>query len=316
MQAADLSGILSDYATHLHERRGLGASAASAYLKAARELIEAVQAIPTALLLPPQAGLESVDKRALEIYLRYLESSRGWRRTTLATHLGALRAFFDFLASAGHVPRNPARGLQISVDKRVPPIPDGEEIRVRALLAGGPRGLTGSRVRLLAELIYGAGLRPSRVYSLRDLRVGAKRDAVMACWDGGETELTLSRDGLKRAQAYLEARDRLWRELGGGTNPPFWVGGRGRPLSGAALARQLRDAMKRAGLEGGPAALRKIAARHFRQRGADLRSLQKFLGARRLGGLERYQPPDWRAVASAFRKFHPRAGTDQPSKPS
>jgi site-specific recombinase XerD len=71
--------------------------------------------------------------------------------------------------------------------------------------------------------------------------------------------------------------------------------------------------MVRAGLQGGAATLRQLAARHFRARGADVRSLQRFLGARRLGGLERYSPrargreaETLRRVAEALRRVHPR----------
>jgi site-specific recombinase XerD len=306
MQAGDLNGILADYATHLAQSRRFGAAATAAYVKAARELIEAVETIPHALLLPPQSGLEAIDKRALEIYLRYLQTSRGWRQTTLAAHLGALRAFFTYLVRSGRQERNPARGLSIRVSKGTPPLPEGDEARVRALLVTGASGLPGCRVRLLAELIYGGGLRPAKAFALQDLEVKRKRGLARLRWAEGEQELPLSPEGLERAEAYLAQRERALAAAEPEDYRPFWIGARGRALSAAALGRQLHNAMERAGLEGGPGALRKLAARHFRERGADLRSLRQFLGARRLGGLERYQPSEWRAVAEAFRKHHPR----------
>jgi site-specific recombinase XerC len=308
VQAADLSGILSDYATHLAQSRRFGAQACAAYLKAARELAETVRAMPDALLLPARSGLDAVDRRALEIYLRYLQTSRGWRPATLAAHLGALRAFFAYLVRAGYLEHNPARGLRIETPRRAPPLPEGEEERVRSLLASGGTGLAGARLRLLAELIYGGGQRPAHVFALQGLELRPAKGAIRLLRRGGEAQLPASPDGLRRARSYLRERASVLRNLGSGEEAAFWISARGRALSPAALARQLQQAMARAGLEGGPGELRRLAARHFRERGADLRSVREFLGARRLTGLEGMPAGDWRAVAEAFRKVHPRQG--------
>jgi site-specific recombinase XerD len=67
--------------------------------------------------------------------------------------------------------------------------------------------------------------------------------------------------------------------------------------------------MEAEGLTGGPSVLRLLAARHFSERGGDVRSVQQLLQARRLGQLDRFVPePDLKTLTAQFRRAHPRQG--------
>ena len=307
MQYGDFSEILPAYATHLAGVRGYSEGTCKAYLAAARELLEVLQSRPHALLLAPDTGLASVDKRALEIHLNHLRDARAWRPATLAAHLRALRALFDWLVRSGRVPADPTRGLRIGAERRTSSLPEGDEGRIRALFALAGAGLAGAQLGLLLELIYGGGMKPVQAYALRGLRCDPVQGMVHALSAEGERALPLAPEGIARAEAYLARRQDTVAALeDAGESAPFWIRAQGRGLGAAALGKQVRAAMARAGLAGGAADLRRLAARHFRARGADLRSLQRFLGARRLGGLERYGHTDFRGVAEQLRRLHPR----------
>ena len=113
----------------------------------------------------------------------------------------------------------------------------------------------------------------------------------------------LSAPGLERARRYLGLRKAATAERRGAA---FWVDARGLPCSPARLSREVGREMERAGLPPRPSLLRHLAARHFAERGGDTRSLRKLLGAKRLGSLDRYAPPDYQQVTRQFRSVHPR----------
>jgi site-specific recombinase XerD len=312
MQRIDFSEILSAYATHLAETRGFAEGTCKAYVAAARELLELLQARPHALLLPADAGLDALDRRALEIHLNHLRDARGWRPATLAAHLRGLRALFEWLLLAGHVSADPTHGLRIGTEPNPTPLPEGDEARIHALFEQAGPGLAGARLGLLLELIYGGGMKPIAAYGVQALQCDAAKGVARLRAAQGNLELPLTGDGLARAEAYLGQRRAVLERMGEGPEDeaPFWIGARGRGLGATALGKQVRAAMERAGFSGGAAALRRLAARHFRDRGADLRSLQRFLGARRLGGLSPYGQADFRRVAEELRRIHPRREPD------
>ncbi|MBI4084202.1 MAG: site-specific integrase [Candidatus Lambdaproteobacteria bacterium] len=313
MEPLELSTVYREFAAYLQVEKGIAAATRRAYLKATERFLALCAGQPGALLLAPDWALAQLDRRAVEMHLGSLRTRRGWKTSSIALQATALREFFRFLHLKGHVAKNPLRGLRIGRVLQVPAPPAGDEAAVRALFPEASAGLAELRLALLLELLYGCALRPAQAYRLTgiDLAPG-EREARLVF---GETALgvPLSAAGCGRVARYLEARRRA---LAGGGAPaglapaavPFWVDERGRACSPARLARAVARAMERAGLGGGAPALRQLAARHFRERGADVRSVQRLLGARRLGTLDRFQPPEFRDVVAQFRRLHPRAG--------
>jgi integrase/recombinase XerD len=295
--------IVSEYDGYLQAEKGMAEPTRRGYLAAAESLLAVARAHPRRLHLPAGWGLEHLDKRALEIYLNHLREERGWALSTVAQQAGALRAFFGFLQRRGYVERNPARHLLPKLPPRDETPPAGEVEAVRELFARAPGRLAEAREHLLLELCYGAALRPAAIWRIRSLRVLA-RAGLLRIVSGQETvELPVSREGLERARRYLDWRKRA---AAGRRGLPFWMDERGRPCSPSRLGRQIKLAMERVGLEGGPRVLRQLAARHFAERGADTRSVQRLLHAKRLGSLDRYAPPDFQSVLRQFRRIHPR----------
>jgi len=307
MEPQLLEKIFSEYSTYLQVEKGLAAATRRGYLKAAQRLLETARRRPQGLLLPPDWDWHHLDRRALEIYLNTLRDTRGWKPASVSQQTTALRAFFHCLQVKGHVARNPLRDQGPRLPPRRPARPEGEVAAVRALFEPPPQTLAEARAQLAAELMYGGGLRPAQAYRVQALRL--RRDAVrLRLGEAEELELLLSAEGLARARAYLATRRAV---VGRRSGAPFWVDDRGRACSPARLGRAVRQAMERAGLPGGPATLRQLAARHFSEQGGDVRSVQRLLRAKRLGTLDRYRPMDFREVSEQFRRFHPRAAPER-----
>ncbi|MCH7478336.1 MAG: tyrosine-type recombinase/integrase [SAR324 cluster bacterium] len=303
MEQNQIQPVLSEYFTFLQAEKGLAPATQTGYLRAVEGFLGQCLAQPQALFLSQGWGWEQLDKRAVEIYLRHLADVRGWRPATVRNQAGALRAFFNFLHYRGRIQRNPARNLTPGGPSPRREPPEGEERAVQRLLEAAPDSLAAARRVAAMELIYGGGLRPSEAYQVRRIRLLSGSKAVIGISEGKERSVELSQAGRARLTAYLEQRGRVVKK---GARRPFWVNERGEPVGPGTLARAVRRAMEEGGLPGGGKALRQLSARHFRERGGDLRSLKQLLGAKRLSGLDWFSPPDVRAVYAQFRRIHPR----------
>lgn len=313
MESQHYGTVLNEYSAHLQAEKGMAAATRESYLKAVGNCFALVMARPGDFLLPEGWGWGDLDKRAIEMYLHHLRERRGWKPGSVRQQLSALKVFFRFLQQRGYIARTPIKTLAPPPAPPVADPPQGEQQAVAGLFAAAPANLAQARSQAVAELIYGGGLRPSAAYRIRRLTLNKSGGTVrfQSGTAGEETsgEAPLSTAGLARMEAYLARRKEVLPAKG---PRPFWVGERGAAAGPGQLARALRKAMEAAGLDGGGRALRQLSALHFRQRGGDVRSLQTFLKAKRLGRLDRYAAPDYQQVAKAFRRLHPRADPPDP----
>lgn len=341
MERKTLSVIISDYTGFLQAEKRMAAATLQSYRTAAEGFLSVCARHWKRLHLPEEWTLSDLDKRAVEIYLNHLREERGWKPASLAQQASALRSLFGYLELQGYLERNPARHVLPKVPPREEVLPQGGEDAVRRLFDAAGSTLAELRLLLLLELFYGGALRGNQVYPIRSLRINRRAGVLKAVISQGRTglsgrgtggkgrtgssgpgidsqrrtglsglgigseplEIPLAPQGLERARAYLEARKAIVK---GRRKAPFWINARGTPRTPARLSRDVRQAMEKAGLEGGPLQLRQLSARHFMERGGDTRSLQRLLGAKRLGSLDRYAPPDYQSVLRQFRQAHPR----------
>lgn len=304
MDQTTLTDIVSEYAAHLQAEKGLAPVTRQGYVAAAQALLGRALADPAGLLLPPEWDLSMLDKRAVELHLRALRDHQGWKPESIAQQASALHAFFRFLKDRGYIPSDPAGALRPRLPEGPPRPPPGGEAAVLRLLQQPADTLEGVRLGALVELLYGAGLRPAQVYRIQAVTLEGGENTVTISLPETSVPAIIGAEGIRRLQAYLDAR----RAIAGDTPAaPFWVDRRGRACTPARLARQVKLAMEAEGLTGGPATLRQLAARHFAERGGDLRSLQRLLRTKRLGQLDRFQPPaTFRDLVERFRRAHPR----------
>ena len=333
MKRTTLTSIVSEYATHLQAERAVAAGTRQRYVALARGLLAFCASEGDALFLPPDWGFADLDRRVVETFLNTLQAERGWKPMSMAYTITALSAFFRFLESRHHIGANPCARMRPRLDGtfRAPPADEAEAV-LRMIEAPGDT-LERARLALLVELLYGAGLRPGQAYAVRALVVEAPQGRVRIRLGEAWQELALSPGGLARAERYLALRAEVLAARGAdsgaarepwvpgepepdgdgraGENVAFWLDRRGRACAPARLARHVSKAMRATGLSGGPASLRVLAARHFGQRGADIRSVQHLLGARRLGQLDRLQPStNLKRLMAQFRRAHPRQSSE------
>ncbi len=181
------------------------------------------------------------------------------------------------------------------------------------------RGLHGGaplirRDRAMFELLYSCGLRTREVLDLRLQDVDLARGEVRVKGKGRKERVVPFGKPAGRAVAeYLaEARAELLRGL-----PPearegqdrVFVSRNGAALSPSDVRRRLLAAVHRSGMATklSPHTLRHSCATHLLEGGADLRSIQEFLGHSSLSTTQIYTHVSATHLREAYRRAHPRA---------
>ena len=255
--------------------------------------------------------LTKVDTLAVRSYLAHLHRG-GLSNRSLARHLSTIRSFFGWACRAGHVEKNPARGLTSPrIPKTLPramSLPDTE----RLLGAPGEGGIP-EREAALFELLYATGLRVSEAAGLDVEDVDFAMRLVRVTGKGSRERIVPFGESAGEAlRAYLPSRAALRHGVDGEdpeAGEPLFVNARGGRLTARSMARLLKLRLRAAGLpaEISPHALRHTFATHLLQAGADLRSIQELLGHASLSTTQKYTHLDAARLREVYRNSHPKA---------
>lgn len=295
---------------HLEHERVVSPNTLAAYARDLRQLRQFLEE-----RRDRSVDLGDVDKLTLRLWLG--ERSRQVGPSTLARQLSAVRTAFDFFERRGLSESNPARLLQMPKLRRGLPkflgVDPAKELMTTPETTGKqPREVL--RDTLILELLYGGGLRVSELVGL-DLR-----DFTLDARGPGDDSLRVSGKGNKQRIVPLgnKARQALDRYLG--SRADFAHPKHGK-LDGQALllnrfgtrlsVRSVQDIVKRYGaLATGrgdlhPHALRHTCATHMLEGGADLRSIQEFLGHSSLSTTQRYTHVSMEKLIGVYDQAHP-----------
>jgi site-specific recombinase XerD len=237
-------------------------------------------------------------------------SERGAARPTVARKLAAIRSFYRLLLERGEVEANPAD--LISTPKRGSYLPrvlkPGE---VASLLERMPvSSPLELRDRAMFELTYSTGLRAEEVVNLDLDSLDPDGEEVRVEGKGGKTRVVPAGEPAWRAlTAYLERGRPVVAADGARAEPALFLSRSGRRLSTSDVRRRLRQAVRRAALQGGvsPHALRHSFATHLLEGGTDLRAIQELLGHSSLSTTQTYTRIESKRLSLAYARAHPRA---------
>ena len=243
--------------------------------------------------------------------------ARGFKATTVARRLSALRQLYRFLYAEGHHADDPAAVLEGPKRGRTVPkilsVAEVERLLEAARSAVGDEEapalerLRAARLTCLIEVLYASGLRVSELVALP--ASAARRDArmLMVRGKGGKERMVPLNDAARRAMAdYLALLAPAGRDADSKWLFPS-IGEAGH-LTRQYFARELKGLAAGAGLRTdkvSPHVLRHAFASHLLANGADLRSVQVLLGHADISTTQIYTHVLEERLKSLVRDLHP-----------
>jgi integrase/recombinase XerD len=307
---AKLTGLFLDM---LAAEQGAGANTLDAYRRDLTDLSE--------FLGRTGQNFADTTTEALRAYLSDLDT-RGFKSSSVARRLSALRHLFRFLLNERIRSDNPAAIL--SGPKRGRSLPKVLSIAdVDRMLSHAKEGtqaadvsptqrLRTMRLYCLLEVLYATGLRVSELVTLP--RSAATRDArmIVVRGKGAKERLVPLNDASRAAMAdYLSAMEGQTGAKSKASAASKWLFpsfGESGHLTRQHFARELKDLAVAAGLSArqvSPHVLRHAFASHLLHNGADLRIVQTLLGHTDISTTQIYTHVVEERLKAMVRDLHP-----------
>ena len=290
--------MLDFYLTYLRDVRRVSPNTVESYARDLGALAAFAERRGTAV--------ESLDRRALEAFVRSLMSS-GYSPRSVARLVACARGFYRFLARERRIDRSPAEDLRAPrAWAALPKFLDLEEVD-RLLAQPDPSTPRGLRDKALIEVLYATGMRVSELLTLKpgDLKLD---EGYLTCIGKGDKEriVPIGHEASEWLRRYLrEARPAM---LKGKPSAWVFVNARGGALSRVGFWKVLKAYGVKAGVsrELSPHVLRHSFATHLLERGADLRAIQVMLGHADLSTTQIYTHVLEARLRAVYDRFHPR----------
>ncbi|PDP84781.1 recombinase XerC [Glycomyces fuscus] len=289
--------MLERFAAHLSGELGRSPHTVRGYLADLRSLL--------AHLEERGRGVEDLD---VDLVRGWLSRARetGASRATVARRVAAVRALTRFLHREGVLATDPGPRLASPAQQRSLPTVLDERQAAAALTGCAEDTPTGLRRRAVVETLYATGVRVAELCALDLADVDRERDTVRVLGKGAkERTVPVGGPALDALDAWLSGGRPEMAAPASGT--ALFLGARGGRLGVRQAREDVHAYLRAAGADGAPHSLRHSAATHLLNGGADLRSVQEFLGHASPRSTQIYTHVSVERLRDTYRRAHPRA---------
>lgn len=232
-------------------------------------------------------------------------------RTTIARKLSTLKSFFRYLELRGLCIKNPASNINTpKLEKRIPVYLSIDEIFALLSQPEGDRGL-GLRDLAIMELLYSSGIRVSELVFLNVEKLDLESRLVKVLGKGGkERIIPFGKRALAVIKEYLKNTEKIRKKKGYDIlKGPLFLNYKGERLSSRSINRIIKKYLMSSGIMTNisPHSIRHTFATHLLDSGADLRSIQEFLGHASLSTTQKYTHVSIDKLMEVYDKSHPRS---------
>ena len=266
-------------------------------------------------------GIEEVSEvttAILQSYRQHLfhhrnpQTNKPLKFSTQHCYLIVVRRWFTWLHEQGILPEDVGHNLEIPKPEQRLPTEVLTADEVESLLnqtdVSGPLGI---RDRAIMEVFYSTGIRNSELVNLQLYDIDETRRIVVVRQGKGKKDrvVPIGERALKWTKKYIaDVRPRLVTD----SHSILFVNTKGRQFVRGHLSVIVRNYMKAAGIRktGSCHLLRHTAATLMMENGADLRSLQQFLGHARLTTTQLYTHISISRLQDVHKKTHPASKRD------
>jgi integrase/recombinase XerD len=310
-QKASDKTVVELFLDMLAAERGAGANTISAYRNDLDDLSAHLRAASRTI-----ANATTDDLRGFLVSL----SERGFKASSLARRLSAVRQLYRFLFAEGRRSDDPAAVLEGPKRERALPkvlsIKDVDTLLKQARAHSEKKNqplaqrLRAARLLCLLEVVYATGMRVSELMALPASAARRDQRMLVVRGKGGKERLVPLNTQAKRAMSeYLELRAANERDsLSKWLFPSFGAQGY---LTRQHFARELKSLGQACGIQPGrlsPHVLRHAFASHLLHNGADLRVVQTLLGHADISTTQIYTHVLEERLKALVRDLHPLSG--------
>jgi integrase/recombinase XerC len=258
--------------------------------------------------LEADADVSQVSSQLLRAYSRHLFHQR-LSASGRKTYLVALTAWFKHLAAA--------EICQVNTDAielpRVTPAPPNPDERLPEVLRLEPspkeQKLTRLRDQALLRVLFDTNARVSEVAALNRQSIDFDKGLAVIVGKGGRVRTVFFSDACIQAlNDYLDERKDDYDPLFIRHNPG---GKRDLRLSVRSIQLIVRKYARRAGIKATPHSFRHYGGTEMVRSGADIRSVQEYLGHKSVSTTQIYTHVSPQRLMDEWRRFHPAGAVSQ-----
>ncbi|MDF2512183.1 MAG: xerD [Herbinix sp.] len=287
---------ISDFLLYMKEVKHASKNTLQAYQNDLKKLM---------LFLEKQdiTSVTKISETSLNSYVLTLEKE-GLSPASVTRNIAALKAFILYLIKQQLIQGDPSERIKPpKVQKKTPQI---IEISLVDKLLAQPNTKTrkGIRDRAILELLYATGVKVSEMIAIKvtDVNLSAR---YIVCGDKRERIIPFGKSAKSSLQEYLNIRLQSFDKM---NSEYLFLNTNGEQLSRQGLWKILKTYAKAAGMkEINPNVIRHSFAAHMIDNGADLGSVQEFLGHADIATTQLYLAHSYKNSREVYMNTHPRA---------
>lgn len=255
-------------------------------------------------ILQKNESINSIDTLTIMSYI-HMQNEKA--SSSLQRKMVSIKNFCRFLISKDILSKDPTLGCNnIKVIHRSPKILSLQEIN---LLLSIPdlNTIKGIRDKAMLETMYASGLKVSELLDLKVSDINLEL-GYLSCTGSKNNEriIPLGSYSVKYIKTYLNIRDKINSE----SKSNLFLSLKGKRMTRQAFWKMIKYYAKKANIEKeiDSSTLRNSFAVHLLQNGADIKSLQEFLGFKEISSIQKYaEAIEKHRLAEVYKNSHPRA---------
>jgi integrase/recombinase XerC len=256
-------------------------------------------------------GLAWEDVKTTGAVEQWIADMRAAKRhpKSILSRVGAVRGFFRWLATEGHIERDPlAKLAPIKVPKSMP------LVHSRPVVLQLLEEAKTAREKVVLEVLYAAGPRRQGLLDIKLTDLDLKSRLIRIRHKGGkERFIVITPRAVLAILRWLPQRNMIASNFE--KDDGYLFIGRQGQLSGQRILDIVHAVADRANVPRANChSLRHSFATHMLDGGADLRDVQELLGHESIATTQVYTHVSMERLRRVYDRAHPRAGTEPPKK--
>ncbi len=291
-----MNQYINEFVTYLHEIKHASANTIGAYQNDLKKLAAYLdkQGIGT---------VQKISETSLNSYILSLEKE-GMTSASVSRNIASIKAFLLFLLKNGKITGDPSERIRPpKVIKKAPQVIPPDLID-RLLKQPDEKTNKGIRDRAMLELLYATGMKVSELISLKvsDINLAGR---YLACGEKRERIVPFGKTAKSALQEYSKIRDSAFVK---GETEILFLNSSGEQLTRQGFWKILKAYANEVGIqEINPNIIRHSFAAHLLENGADLLSVQEFLGHADISTTQLYLSRNYKSSRDVYMSTHPRA---------